>query len=125
MYYIDTWRLHEILKALPLYPNVTREQAVERYRQFGGTVRDVLANAHVEGHTFEVQVVNAISGEDVDLLCNLQWMGTSSTVVRHRWAHMRVSALRLHDMLPTTTSTTTWHAVCWRHCCVSSQTQTA
>jgi hypothetical protein len=35
VYYMDTWSLPEILKALPLYPDVSREIAVERFRLFG------------------------------------------------------------------------------------------
>ena len=90
---MDTWNLPEILKALPLYPYVTREMAVERFRLFGGTVRDVLANAHVKGHTFHLKVEKAISAGDLDHLCNLSFQGTSADL-KHRFAHMRVSA---HD----------------------------
>lgn len=57
-------------------------------------MRDVLANAHVAGHTFQARVADAIMrGDDADRLCNLQ-MGRPSSGVRHLWIHMRVSALK-------------------------------
>lgn len=88
---MDTWSLPEILKALPLYPHITREVAVERFRSFGGTVRDVLANAHVQGWTFYLKVAKAITGTDVDQLCSLSYQGTSAEL-KHRFAHLRVRA---------------------------------
>lgn len=91
VYCIDTWSLPEILKALPLYPCVTRETVVERYRWFGGTVRDVLANAHVPGNTFRLKVEKVLSAKDLDHLCSLSFEGTSSDL-KHRFAHYRVSA---------------------------------
>ena len=91
VYYMDTWSLPEILRALPLYPHVTPKMAVERYWLFGGTVRDVLANAHVPNHTFHDKVEAAISADNLDHLCNLSFQGTSANL-KHRFAHMRVSA---------------------------------
>lgn len=94
---MDTWTLPEILKALPLYPNVSREVAVERFRLFGGTVRDVLANAHVIGETFQFKVEKALGADDLDHLCNLSFQGTSADL-KHRFAHMRVSACLLNNL---------------------------
>lgn len=97
MYCIDIWTLPGILKALPLYSHVSREMAVVRFQWFGGTVHDVLANAHVLGATFHLKVEKAIGADDVDHLCNLSFQGTSAHL-KHRFAHMRVSACLLHNL---------------------------